>query len=598
MTTGFQSQRFRQSRAGSAFRALLYSGALAVAPLLCASAFGATEVDAQARRLYEADWAWRQEQLLEPREGERIMPGLPHVNDRAQAIALAHWEQVRQQLGAIRRSELSVPERVNYDVFQRQVDVFIANLHFRDYEMPVNSDSNFWTDFGGTARLEFRSEAEYRNWIAQMRAIPRYCEEQRAQMAAGLARGFTPPAVTLNGREGSLNPVVDRPPEQTFFYLPFADMRSVPERSRESLRNEARAVIRDQVQPAYRKFLRYFKDEYLPKARTTIAAYDLPDGEAYYRSKIREFTTLPMSPEEIHDYGRAEVERLHQEMVLAMRSAGFAGEFEDFLKFLRTDPRFYPTTADELLMRAAWIAKRFDAKAAQYFGYLPRARFAIKPVPAEIAPFYTAGRGDADAFLVNTYDLAQRPLYNLPALTLHESAPGHAMQGAIALELKGQPDFRRHNYISAYGEGWALYCEELGLEMGMYDTAYERFGMLGYQIWRAARLVVDTGLHARHWTREQAIDYLRRYTALPEREVTTEVDRYASWPAQALSYYIGKATITRVRQDAESALGADFNVRAFHDAVLNLGSVPLSVLQERGAEFIRTGGVGPYPELE
>lgn len=569
-----------------------------IALFLCPFACHANEVELLARQIYADDWAWRQEHLLELRDGERIMRGLPQVDSGAQAAALSHWTEIAARLAALPATGLSAAEAVNYEVFRSQLDALIANLRFRDYEMPVNSDSSFWSDFGTTARLEFRGEEEYRHWLAQMRDIPRFFAQQQAQMQAGLARGFTPPAATLVGRERSLIPVVDREPEQTFFYLPFADMKSVAPGRREVLRSEAIAVIRDQVQPAYRKFLVYFRDVYLPKARSSVAAYDLPDGEAYYKAKILEFTTLRMTPDEIHEYGLAEVERLHGEMVAAMRATGFRGDFAEFLSFLRSDPRFYARTADELLMRAAWIAKRFDGKAARYFGYLPRKRFAIIPVPAEIAPFYTAGRGDAEAYLVNTFDLPQRPLYNLPALTLHESAPGHAMQGAVALELKDQPEFRRHSYISAYGEGWALYCEELGLEMGMYETEYERFGMLGYQIWRAARLVVDTGIHSRRWTIDQARDYLRRYTALPEREIVTEIDRYASWPGQALSYYIGKSAIMKARRDSEAALGDRFNIRAFHDAVLNLGSVPLPVLATRAEEFARSGGTGPYPELE
>ena len=249
-------------------------------------------------------------------------------------------------------------------------------------------------------------------------------------------------------------------------------------------------------------------------------------------------------------------------------------------------------------MRAAWIAKVFDGKASTYFGYLPRARFAIRPVPDDLAPFYTAGRGGPGVYLLNTYDLPSRPLYNLTALTLHESAPGHAFQIPIAAEQKGQPDFRRHSYISAYGEGWALYCEKLGVEMGMYETPYDRFGMLGYQIWRAARLVVDTGVHSEGWTREQAMDYLRRYTALPEREIGTEVDRYIAWPGQALSYYLGERAILEGRERAERALGERFNIRAFHDAVLELGSVPLPVLASRIDRFIAEGGKGPYPDME
>ena len=296
--------------------------------------------------------------------------------------------------------------------------------------------------------------------------------------------------------------------------------------------------------------------------------------------------------------GVAEVQRLHEAMLAAMRETGFGGDFPAFLRFLRTDPRFYAKSPEELLMHAAWTAKRFDGKAAQFFGYLPRARFAIKPVPEDLAPFYTAGRGGAGIYLLNTYDLPSRPLYNLTALTLHESAPGHAFQIPIAMEHKDQPMFRQLTYLSAYGEGWALYCEQLGLEMGLYDTPYERFGMLGYQIWRAARLVVDTGIHAQGWTRERAIEYFRQYTALPEREIDTEVDRYIAWPGQALSYYLGERAFLDARARAEQALGERFNVRAFHDAVLELGSVPLPVLQARVDRFIAAGGRGPYPDME
>jgi uncharacterized protein (DUF885 family) len=251
-----------------------------------------------------------------------------------------------------------------------------------------------------------------------------------------------------------------------------------------------------------------------------------------------------------------------------------------------------------LLMRASWIAKKFDGKASQYFGYLPRARFAIKPVPDDLAPFYTAGRGGPGVYLVNTYDLPSRPLYNLTALTLHESAPGHAFQMPIAAEHKDQPEFRQRTYISAYGEGWALYCESLGVEMGMYETPYEHFGMLGYQIWRAARLVVDTGVHSQGWSREQAIAYLKQYTALPEHEIETEVDRYIAWPGQALSYYLGERAILQARAKAEKGLGDKFNIRAFHDAVLELGSVPLPVLESHIDAFISSGGKGPYPDME
>jgi uncharacterized protein (DUF885 family) len=413
-----------------------------------------------------------------------------------------------------------------------------------------------------------------------------------------MKRGFTPPRVTMQGRDASLTAVTNATPEESLFYTPFKEMPGVPAAQQAKLRAEAVNTIRERVQPAYVELLKFMRTEYVPGLRTTLAAQDLPDGKAFYRAKIREFTTLDMEPEAIHSIGLAEVARLHEEMLGVMRETGFQGDFPAFLESLRSDPRFYAKTQDELLMRAAWIAKKFDGKAAQYFGYLPRARFAIKPVPDDLAPFYTAGRGGPGVYLVNTYDLPNRPLYNLTALTLHESAPGHAFQMPIAMEHKDQPEFRQHTYISAYGEGWALYCESLGVEMGMYETPYDRFGMLGYQIWRAARLVVDTGVHAQGWTREQALAYLRQYTALPEHEIETEVDRYIAWPAQALSYYLGEKALLRVRANAEQALGERFNIRAFHDAVLELGSVPLPVLESHITRFIAGGGTGPYPDME
>jgi uncharacterized protein (DUF885 family) len=431
-----------------------------------------------------------------------------------------------------------------------------------------------------------------------MQDVPRYFEEEMNEMRAGLKRGFTPPRLTMEGRDGSITAVIDAAPDASLFYTPFRQMQDVPVQKQQALRERALKVIRESVQPAYVKLLKFMREEYVPGMRTTLAAEALPDGKNYYRAKIREFTTLDMTPAAIHELGVAEVKRLHAEMVTAMQETGFKGEFPAFLKFLRSDPRFYVKTPEDLLMHAAWIAKRFDGKAAQYFGYLPRARFAIKPVPDDMAPYYTAGRGGAGVYLLNTYDLPSRPLYNLTALTLHESAPGHAFQIPIAMEHKDQPAFRQLTYISAYGEGWALYCEQLGGEMGMYDTPYDRFGMLGYQIWRAARLVVDTGIHSQGWTREQAIDYFRQYTALPEREIGTEIDRYITWPGQALSYYLGERAILEGRASAEKALGERFNIRAFHDAVLELGSVPLPVLKSRIERFIAEGGRGPYPEME
>ncbi len=569
------------------------------APAKTAASPSANKADARLREIYTAEWKWRSRDDGDSEEDSgKVADHLPRVDAQSQAERLKHWQTTLAALREIRREDLSPAERVNYDVYRPQIEILTRLQELRDYEMPVNSDSAFWTGLTYAARSTFRTVEDYRRWIAQMRDIPRYFAEQQAQMRAGLARGFTPPQVTLAGRDGSLTPIVDAKPEQTFFYGPFEKMTAVPEAERAALRTEALTVIQDSVQPAYRQLLDFFRNDYVPHTRTSIAALDLPDGEVYYRTRIAEFTTLDLTPTEIHAFGESEVARLHAEMVEAMKATGWTGSFDDFMTMLRTDPRFSAKTPEELLMRAAWVAKRFDEVSGQYFGRLPRARFAIRPVPDELAPFYTAGRGGNGVYLLNTYNLPSRPLYNLPALTLHESAPGHALQMSLALEHKDQPEFRQHTYISAYGEGWALYCERLGDEMGIYQSPYERFGMLGYQIWRASRLVVDTGMHTQGWTRQQAIDYLLKYTTLPAHEVETEVDRYIAWPAQALSYYLGETEIVRGRARAEAALGKKFNLRAFHDTVLELGSVPMSVLNSRIDRFIAEGGKGPYPDEE
>jgi uncharacterized protein (DUF885 family) len=570
--------------------------ALALAVSACTQAPSA---DARLRRIYAEEWKWREEQFPDNEDAQkRIQDHLPKVDPATQAMRLRMWQDVLQKLDAVPRAQLSTAEQLNFDVYRPQIQALIADQQFREYEMPANSDTTFWTDIGYTARRQYRNLQDYRNWIGQMKDIPRYFREQIDEMRAGLKRGFTPPRVTLQGRDASITAVTDATPEASLFYTPFKDMPGISAADQTTLRDQAIGVIRDTVQPAYRELLTFFRAEYFPGTRTTLAAYDLPDGQAYYRARIRQFTTLDEDPAAIHAFGESEVGRLHEQMLGAMKETGFKGDFPAFLAFLRKDPQFQAKTPEELLMRAAWIAKRFDGKASQYFGLLPRARFAIRPVPDDLAPFYTAGRGGPGVYLLNTYDLPSRPLYNLTALTLHESAPGHAFQLPLALEHKQQPDFRQHTYLSAYGEGWALYCELLGVEMGMYDTPYDRFGMLNYQIWRAARLVVDTGVHSQGWSRDRAIAYLRDVTALPEHEINTEVDRYIAWPGQALSYYLGEDAIIKSRTKAEKALGDKFNVRAFHDAVLELGSVPIPVLQARIDRFIAEGGKGPYPDLE
>jgi len=555
--------------------------------------------DARFQAIYQAEWQWRVGQHLADDDedaGAKTLEdaSLAHVDARTQEARRAYWQDVLRQLDAVKPADLSPPERINYAVYRAQVAALEDAQRFREYEQPMNADSAFWSDITYMARQPFKTELEYRRYLAQLADMPRYFSEELANMRAGLARGFTPPKVTLTGRDAPLLNISQARPEDTVWFKPFKEMpATIPAAQQARLREQGLQAIRDKVQPAYATALKFWREEYYPHARTSLAAESLPDGKAYYQSKIVEFTTTHLTAAQIHEIGLLEMAKIRAEMQQTMQAAGFKGDLPAFLAFLRTDPRFYARSPDELLKDAAWIAKKFDGKADQFFGYLPRKRFAIVPVPPDQAPYYTSARGGPGIYLVNTYDLPSRALYSLPALTLHESAPGHAFQMPVAQEQLGVPRFRRA-YISAFGEGWALYCERLGSEMGIYETPYETFGMLSYQAWRAARLVVDTGIHSMGWTREQAQAYMHDNTALSDHEIETEVDRYISWPGQALSYYLGEMAIMNARRKAEAALGSTFDIRNFHDTVLQLGSVPLPVLEARIDRFIADGGKSPY----
>ena len=556
------------------------------APVRDASA----QADAAFKSIYEAEWVWRQKEFgRSPEDGDfSTRTRLPDVDAATQAARLKVWDDVLRQLDAIDPAALSHGQRINYRVYRAQVENLAAKVRFRSYEMPFNSDSSFWSNLAFMARRPFHNEDDYRAYIALLKDVPRYFDQEVTNMRAGLARGFSVPRAVLDGRDHSIAMIAEAPEvESLAFWEPFKAMpASIPVPRQAALRQAGRQALKDRLQPAYATLLRFFLEEYQPGARATLAAEALPEGDAWYRQQIREYTTLDLDPEDIHQTGLAEVARIRTEMEAIIVETGFEGDFADFLEFLRTDPQFYVQTGEELLMHAAWISKRVDAAIGRYMT-LPRARFRIIPVPDDIAPFWTAGRGGNGTYWVNTYNLPARPLYNLPALTLHESDPGHALQGAIAAEQDEQPAFRRENYISAYGEGWGLYCEKLGVDMGIYRTPYEHFGRLTYEMWRAARLVIDTGVHHKGWTRDRALAFLRDNTALSEHEVTTEVDRYISWPAQALSYKLGEILIVNLRAEAEATLGEAFDIKAFHDTILNLGSVTLPVLEEEVRAFIQ-----------
>ncbi|WP_298330924.1 DUF885 family protein [Asticcacaulis sp.] len=544
----------------------------------------AQSADANIKALYEAEWAWRQAEF------DRTGPGrgasgakLPSVTPETYARRLAYWDRALAEYSQIPLDKLSHEERINAEVWFASVSAQADNIRFRTYEAPFNSDTFFWTL---NARQGFRTVEEYSNYLARLRDIPRYFGEQTVNMKAGVKRGYTVPYVSTIGRDKTMEPYT-RADETNPLYDAFRDMpEAIPAVEQARLKAEAMTVIRSVAVPEYSKLLTFFRTEYQPRARRDFAAWSLPDGKAFYQSRIREFVTLDMTPEEIHQLGLKEVARIRADMEKTMRGSGFTGTFPEFLVFMRTDPQFYAKTPRELLSYSAYVSKKADGKLKDFFAVLPRYRHAILPVPDAVAPIYTSGRGGLDSCLMNTYDLPSRPLYNLPALTLHECTPGHSYQAAAALEAPPRPDFRRSTGFSGYGEGWGLYTEWLGTKMGIYETPYEEFGRQTFEMWRAGRLVIDTGLHTQGWSRQQAIDYLKTNTALAQLDIENEVDRYIAWPGQALAYKIGELKMREMRALAEKELGADFDQRTFHDTILNMGSVPLTTFEREMRAYI------------
>lgn len=550
--------------------------------------------DARLRALYTAEWTWR----LDQNARRNDLPGdagaadrFPRVNPAAQQARLAYWTRALAALDSIPADQLSAEERVNATVFRTVITAFANDIRFKTYEAPLNSDTFFWTEF--TPRQGFGAADVYRNYLGRLRDIPRYFAENVANMRAGLARGYTIPRVSVTGRDRTIEPYTQGDTTNPL-WVPFAAMpATIPAAEQAALRSDARAVIRDVVAPEYARLLAFMREEYIPRTRTQLGAATLPDGAAFYQAMIEKFTTLTLTAQQIHEIGVREVARIQAEMEVVKQRAGFNGGMAEFFTFLRTDPQFYAKTPRELLSYSAYVSKKADWKLAETIGFLPRARHGIRAVPDALAPIYTGGRGGLETCLMNTYNLPARPLYTLAALTLHECTPGHSFQAALALEGPERPPFRRAAGFSGYSEGWGLYTEWLGTVMGIYETPYEDFGRLTYEMWRAARLVIDTGIHQFGWTRDQAMEYLRSRAPLSEHEITTEVERYIAWPGQALAYKLGEMQIRRHRAEAERALGARFDQRKFHDAILALGGVPLSVLEARMAQFIADGGNNP-----
>jgi uncharacterized protein (DUF885 family) len=566
-----------------------------------AAATPATEVSAPAAELQklfadERAFIWRADPLSATYDGvHEYDDHLPAVTPADQARRLDADREFLRRLRAIDRSTLSNFDRVSYDLFDFMVSERLVLAEYREWRTPLNSDSGFYADILQLHDTHApRIVHNYETYVARLNDVPRYFRENIANMRQGMADGFVLPAEIIPGISKVIAAAQYGSVEETPFWSPFAEFpATVPEAERSRLAEAGRAAIRDSVIPAYAEFQDFFENEYRPRARDSIAATSLPDGGAYYADLVRYFTTLPdATPEQIHATGLAEVERIHAGMEAIIRETGFDGSFADFLVFLRSDPQFYAISPEQLLREAAWITREIDARMPDFFGRIPRAPYTVKPVPAALAPNYTGGRynpgplGAAGEYWVNTFALNNRPLYVLPALTLHEAAPGHHTQGSLARELENVPTFRLNFYPHAFGEGWGLYSEFMGTEMGVYHTPYERFGRLTYEMWRACRLVVDTGMHAMGWSRRRALEYMTANTALSDHEIRTEIDRYIAWPGQALAYKIGELKIIALRRRAESALGQRFDIRAFHDTVLGQGGVTLPVLERQVDDYI------------
>jgi len=585
--------------ASSAAAAVIHHGESSAPP-------AATDGDIASKTLFqlftdEQTFTWKEDPLTASYEGQRA------YDDRLESALPADFERragayanFLDRLHAIDRAQLSAEDQTSYDLFDFILTYRVKFAAYKEWRAPLYSDSGFHTAVMQMHEAaDTRRVAGYERYIARLNDVKRYFSENIANMRQGLKDGYTLPADILPGVASIIEAEQFANPEDSPLYAPFtAFPDSIPATDQARLREAGKTSITSAVLPAYRDFQTFFHNEYMPRARETIAASALPNGKALYQDLVRYYATYDITPDEVHEIGLNEVARIHADMEASMKVAKFTGTFADFLAFLRSDPQFYAKTPMALLKDASYICKEIDGKLPRYFGKLPRMTYHVEAVPPTLAPNYTAGRynpgpnnGRAPgAYWVNTYALDRRPLYSLPALTLHEAVPGHHLQIALARELCDLPAFRRNTYLSAFGEGWALYCEKLGVEMDMYKTPYEDFGRLSYEMWRACRLVVDTGMHWKGWSREQALDYLQQHTTLSEHEVRTETDRYIAWPGQALSYKLGEIRIVALRRKAEQALGPKFDLRAFHDAVLAEGTITLPMLERRIDAYVAVSG--------
>ena len=538
---------------------------------------------------------WQYELSISPgmakSRGQKPKRALSDISLAALDAQAIEFQRLLTALEKIDSTQLSDSENITLLMQTYRIQNYVDMHKFKEYRVPITSEYGFHSGLGRQAsNTRIKNAEQLTSYMMLLNEMPGHFSQQIAYMQEGMQVGQVQPKAVLQGYEESVLAFIAETPDESPFYKAFADM---PEelKTEETLLAAESAIAK--VSESYQQFYDFLTNDYIPMAKRDISVQTWPDGEAFYQNRIKYYTTTDMTAQEIHQLGLSEVARIRAEMQTIVDELEFDGNINQFIEFLRTDPRFYAQTPEDLIITASYIAKKMDAQLPKLFKKLPRTPYGVAPVPESIAPKYTTGRYVSPSsdeqpgyYWVNTYALDKRPLYALPALTLHEAVPGHHLQISLAAEMTELPEVRRSTYISAFGEGWGLYSEYLGLEVGMYDDPYDNFGRLSYEMWRACRLVVDTGMHMFGWSRDKALNYMLENTALSEHNVRTEIDRYISWPAQALSYKIGEIKIKQLRAEAEERLGDKFDIRDFHDAVLAHGSVPLFVLEKNIKRFI------------
>lgn len=550
-------------------------------------------------RIFDVNWKYLMNEYPEWATGV----GFPGQNGRFTDMSLEAIERRNRELEAalkavmsIDRSKLSDQDKLNFDIFKYKIERSIQGRSFPDEYLPVNQLQGIQQSAAMTLMQNPTATVrDYEDIISRLRGVPTVVSQTVVLMKEGLKKGITPPKITLADVPRQIKSQIVEDPKTSPLFEPFKNFpTAIPLSEQERLRNTACSIISGEIAPAYKSFLDYFTETYQPACRDSLALTALPDGKKWYAHKVLGSTTTSLSPEEIHQIGLREVKGLRAQMDALIKKTGFKGSFHEFTEYLRTDPRFFHSTAEELLIGYRDIAKRIDPELMKQFGRLPRLQYGIKPIPeftakSQPAAYYYSGNlspGRPGVFFANTYDLKSRPKWEMEALTLHEAVPGHHLQIALAQEMSNVPEFRKHGHFTAYVEGWGLYAESLGSDLAMYKDDYSRFGQLTYDMWRSIRLVLDTGIHSMGWTRKQAIDFFKENSSKPLHDIEVEVDRYIAWPGQALAYKIGQLRFKELKKKARMELADKFDVRAFHDRVLSLGAVPLDVLESETNQWI------------